>query len=458
MNIAMLSKRILIIGAGPTGLGAAYEIQELGYKNWNIYEKENKIGGLASSFKDNKSFLWDLGGHVMFSRNKRFNKLVDFLMGDEFISHERKSFIRIMNKWIPYPFQNNIRYLPKALMLQCLSDFIKTYDTARRFSNFEEWITGTFGKSMAEIFFMPYNSKTWAVPLNSMSYDWIRERISIVDAKRLLRNIQTKVDDTDWGPNNKFKFPLFGGTGGFFGKFEKFVSDKIFYNKKLVSVDARAKTLRFSDGSKDKYDILINTSPLDVFVKMLKVKKQQKAVLEARARKLKYNSIFVVGIGLKKKIKGDKCWVYFPEKNIPFNRMTYFSYYSPNNVPCGDARNYSSLMCEVSFSKHKPVNEQTLIGFVVKGLVKSGILSKGDLKKIVSVWSKKVDYAYPIPTLDRDDCLAHIQCFLENKNIYSRGRFGAWKYEIGNMDHSVLMGIEVIEKIFKKKKEKIWSL
>ena len=67
-----MDKRIVIIGAGPTGLGAAYRLQELGHKNWKIYEKQGYVGGLAASFVDSQGFTWDVGGHVMFSHYKYF--------------------------------------------------------------------------------------------------------------------------------------------------------------------------------------------------------------------------------------------------------------------------------------------------------------------------------------------------------------------------------------------------
>jgi len=77
---------------------------------------------------------------------------------------------------------------------------------------------------------------------------------------------------------------------------------------------------------------------------------------------------------------------------------------------------------------------------------------------IVSKFIKKIDYAYPIPTLFRDESLKAIQIFLEKNGIYSRGRFGAWKYEIGNMDHAVMMGIEIVERLFFGNKERVWKL
>lgn len=248
-----------------------------------------------------------------------------------------------------------------------------------------------------------------------------------------------------------------GGTGGFFDKFKPFVNERIGYKKNVALIDLSSRIIEFERGGHDKYDILVNTVPLDMFVRMLKPMKAERAYLFKEADKLRHNGIFVVGIGLKKRIKGSKCWVYFPQKATNFYRMTYFSRYSPYNVPEGDTNNYSSLLCEVSFSEYKPMDESQVIDTVIKGLVRERIISQADTFKIVSKWLKKVEYAYPIPTLNRDVVLNKIQKFLENDKIYSRGRFGGWKYEIGNMDHCVMTGIELIDRILFGKKETIWK-
>ncbi len=453
-----MNKRIIIIGAGPTGLGAAYRLKELGYENWVIYEKENYIGGLSSSFKDEKGFTWDIGGHVMFSHNEHFNKLADRLLGADFMVHERESWIRMDGRWIPYPFQNNIRYLSEDLVQQCLKGLAAAQDDKREISHFEEWIYKTFGEGIAKIFMLPYNTKVWKTPLRLMSYNWIAERISIVNIERIKQNIARKLDDIDWGPNNRFKFPLYGGTGGFFNKFAPFVKDRINYKRRLVNIDVDSKSVELHDGGRDKYDVLINTSPLDLFIEMFTSKKIDTTFLGKISGQLKHTGVYVVGIGLKKRTEGTRCWVYFPEEDIPFYRMTYFSYYSPNNVPYGDVNTYSSLMCETSFTENKSGSETEMMNSTINGLIKTGILSEYDKESIVSTWLKKVDYAYPIPTLGRDNALREIQSLLEDRQIYSRGRFGAWKYEIGNMDHSTMMGIELVNRVLLGEKENIWNL
>ena len=104
--------RIVVIGAGPTGLGAAYRLKELGHKNFTLYERSPYIGGLSASFKDDKGFTWDIGGHVMFSHYKYYDDCFDALMGKDYQMNMRECWVRMFDSWVPYPFQNNIRYLP----------------------------------------------------------------------------------------------------------------------------------------------------------------------------------------------------------------------------------------------------------------------------------------------------------------------------------------------------------
>ena len=103
-----MEDKILIIGAGPTGLGAAFRLQELGHRNWQIFERNNYVGGLSASFKDEKGFTWDVGGHVLFSHYEYFDRLLDNILGRDYLEHKRQAYIRVMNRWVPYPFQNNI--------------------------------------------------------------------------------------------------------------------------------------------------------------------------------------------------------------------------------------------------------------------------------------------------------------------------------------------------------------
>jgi len=94
----------------------------------------------------------------------------------------------------------------------------------------------------------------------------------------------------------------------------------------------------------------------------------------------------------------------------------------------------------------------------IDGLVNVSLLEDGEREQIVSRWERRVDYAYPVPCLKRDSALATIQPYLEAADIYSRGRFGGWKYEVGNMDHSLMQGVEWAEMMVQGKAEQIYTL
>src|SRR3978361_2319203 len=103
-----MNRKIVIIGAGPTGLGAGYRLKELGHDNFQIYERSGQIGGLASSFTDAAGFTWDIGGHVMFSHYKYYDDVFDKLMGSDFQLNMRECWVRMFNNWVQSPLQNNI--------------------------------------------------------------------------------------------------------------------------------------------------------------------------------------------------------------------------------------------------------------------------------------------------------------------------------------------------------------
>lgn len=442
-----MDKKIVIIGAGPTGLGAAHRLQELGYTNWAIYEKDNYVGGLASSFKDKKGFTWDIGGHVIFSHYQYFDELFEKLMKGDYSEHQREAWIWLMNRFVPYPFQNNIRYLPKEKVWECLIGLLES--RKKESKNFKEWILDVFGGGIARYFMFPLNRKSWVYPLKMMDKDWIAERVSVVDFKKVLENIILDRDDVSWGPNAQFEFPLSGGTGDLFRRFVPYIKGHLKLNKEIVRIDAKNKIISFKDNKEENYDILINTMPLNKFVFNSNLKNLKKDV-----KRLEYTSALIVGIGLKGKVPKElkiKCWMYFPEDDTPFYRVTVFSNYSPNNAPKG----CWSLMAEVAYSSYKKINKKNIINKVIKGMKKTQLINNQD--KIISKWSLEVKYAYPIPTLGRNGALKKIQGELIKRDIFSRGRFGAWKYEIGNMDHSVIQGVEVVNKLILGEPESVWK-
>lgn len=436
--------KIIILGAGPTGLGAVYHLNKLGQSYWQIFERDSHVGGLSASFVDATGFTWDIGGHVLFSHFDYFDHVVEAALKGEYYQHLRESWVRILGEWVPYPFQNNVRYLPAHAKELCVKGLRNLSGCPTAAGNFKEWMNAVFGAGIVRYFMEPYNFKVWATPPELMSKDWIAERVSIVDLARIEKNIAEAKDDVAWGPNNMFKFPRQGGTGAICQGIARNFSDRINLDHDLVEVDLEKKTILFANGAIQSYDKLISTIPIDQFVaKCVQVPDE----VRAAAQTLVHNSVFIVGLGFRGQREDSKCWMYFPEDNCPFYRVTNFHNYSPYNVPGGNVDQYFSLMCETSYSSHKPVAKDHIVEETIQGLINSGMMDAGERDHIVSRYLIDVPYAYPVPTIDRDTALAVIQPFLESHDVYSRGRFGAWKYEVGNMDHSFMQGVEIADRL-----------
>ncbi|MDP9226989.1 MAG: amine oxidase, partial [Actinomycetota bacterium] len=225
------------------------------------------------------------------------------------------------------------------------------------------------------------------------------------------------------------------------------------YDRELVQVDPDARVVTFADGSTESYDHLISTMPLDLLIQSLTAGPSS---VRAAANDLEHNGVYIVGIGYETPLKDDKSWLYFPADDAPFYRATNFAKYSPANVPGGDTARYCGYMTEISYSPYKSQARGGLEERVEEGLRAAGVVE--DHPQVASMHVIDSEYAYPVPTLKRDDALRIIQPWLMERNIYSRGRFGSWKYEIGNMDHSVKMGLDAARLVVHKTPEELWTL
>lgn len=299
-----------------------------------------------------------------------------------------------------------------------------------------------------------------------MQCQWLGERVAAPDVKLVTKNVILGKVAGNWGPNATFRFPARDGTGGIWIAVADTLPDekKRFGKKGEVSkVDAENKVVTMADGTTIGYGKLISTMPVDHLVE-----KMDRQDLVSLSQGLFYSSTHVIGIGLRGERPeriGDKCWLYFPEDNCPFYRATVFSNYSPYNQPdaekklptmqLGDGSKpsssevkggpYWSIMLEVSQSTMKPVDEENLLRDCIQGLVNTDMIKADD--EIVSTYHRKFDHGYPTPTLEREGVLKELLPKLQDMDIYSRGRFGSWRYEVGNQDHSFMLGVEAADHI-----------
>jgi protoporphyrinogen oxidase len=468
---------VLVVGSGPTGLGAASRLHQNDVDNWLLLDQSPEAGGLACTDTTREGFLFDMGGHVIFSHYAYFDDLIDAALGagtDAWNTLERVSYVWIKQRWVAYPFQNNIAALDNDDKIACLSGMIDAVVEGKlgahsKPANFDQWILRTMGKGIADIFMRPYNFKVWAYPTETMHCSWLGERVAAPDVKRALTNVILNKEDAGWGPNAVFRFPKQGGTGAIWkGVARLLPQEKQMYGSVVVAINAENRHVTLSDGTLICYKSMITTMPLDISLKMCGA--------PIKTHDLKRSSSHIIGIGVRGKCPhGTKCWLYYPEDDCPFYRTTVFSNYAAKNCPPGDELlptlclgsiedcsdttprrgPYWSLMFEVSESELKPVDltQITIAGTSWPAIVRETIVGAVATKlitlsdEIVSIYHRRIEYGYPTPSLGRDSVISDGLAWLRRHRIWSRGRFGSWKYEVGNQDHSVMLGVEAVDNI-----------
>lgn len=439
--------RVLILGSGPTGLGAAYRLQELGVKDFQLLELGPGPGGLAASFVDAEGFTWDLGGHVQFSHYSYYDAVLDRALKEGWLWHERESWVWLKERFVPYPFQNNIHRLDKQdqeRVLEGLRRAASARTGAERPANFGAWLDWNFGQGLCDLFMYPYNTKVWGCPPSHMGVSWMGERVAVPDLARIERNIRENRDDVSWGPNNRFRFPLRGGTGAIWeGVAGLLEPGRLSLGCNVVRIELDERVVVLEDGRRLRYDTLISTLPLDVLSRICEPLPPE---VRRAGSEMRYSSVHVLGVGLrhgKPESLAKKCWMYFPEEHSPYYRVTVFSNYSPHHVPEGDG--YWSLMAEVCESPTRPLATSDLKGWTLKAMRQDALI--GPEAEVVSVWHTRLGHGYPTPFVGRDELLARIHPALEARRVYSRGRFGGWKYEAGNQDHCFMQGVELVDRL-----------
>jgi protoporphyrinogen oxidase len=201
-------------------------------------------------------------------------------------------------------------------------------------------------------------------------------------------------------------------------------------------IDARNKCIRLNSGDKEQYDYLISSIPLPDIPHL--VSGMPKATARVFKR-LRWNSVFNLNIGVDKKDYLGRHWVYFPEKELSFFRVGCFHNFSSTSAPPGK----SSLYVEVAYSQEKPVDKTKIIFHIKEDLKKVGILAQGD--GIISEDINDIKYAYPIYDRYYQQTRSAIVTYLTRHDILPVGRYGSWRYM--SMEDVMLDGKAIAEKI-----------
>lgn len=434
----MARKRIFVLGAGLAGLSAAWHLQRKG-KHCLVFEKEPDVGGLCRS-KAINGFVFDYSGHLLHFKHRYASSLIKDLLGNDLFQHKRSAWIYSHGNLSRYPFQANLYGLPAAIIKDCLLGFIQSIDNnpvkKQKGINFLLWINRTFGRGIARHFMVPYNTKFWTLSPRQMTCDWLD---GFVPVPTLSQIIEGTVEESKRmiGYNARFFYPKRGGINQLPRAFVSGLKD-IRTDCPATEIDLSKKEISFKSGEKERFDYLVSTIPLPELPHLIKGLPDRYAAL---FKKLRWNSIFNLNLGIGRRESSCRHWVYFPEKNISFFRVGYPHNFSSCAVPPG----HSSLYVEAAYSKYKPINKDRIISGIKRDLKKAGFLREDE--RIRCEDTNDIEYGYPIYDHNYNSARSQIIEYLNQHNILACGRYGSWRYM--SMEDVIMDGKNISDFILK---------
>ena len=318
----------LIIGSGITGLSyAAF----CGHSDYLILEKENQVGGYCKTTCRN-GYVWDYSGHFFHFMNEEIKNFIMTSMNKkDLVEITKATYIKYKDKLVDYPFQKNIHQLSKEELIDCLYDLF-TIDK-QDYSNFKEMLYVKFGKSIAEKFLIPYNTKLYACDLNTLDKDAMGRFFPYAEKEDIIRNFRHEKNNSY---NATFVYPKSGAVSYINSMLAHIDKSKIRTNSEVSNIDLANHNITTEEGETIYYDRLISTIS---FPSLL-----QKAGVEYDGNIYNWNQVLVFNLGFDTKGKDvTSHWIYFPESKYCFYRVGFYS-----NILSTDKM---SLYVEIGFKK-----------------------------------------------------------------------------------------------------------
>ncbi|MGE0725109.1 MAG: NAD(P)-binding protein, partial [Alphaproteobacteria bacterium] len=261
----MSERRIVILGAGMAGFGAAHRLGQEGIRPV-LYEAGPWIGGHTATHAYPDGFAFDEGPHVSFTANERLQALFARAVDGRFERVQAYVNNHWRGHWFKHPVQVNLHGLPADLVARCIADFVAaSRATGPAAANYEEWLRATFGHTIAEVFPMPYARKYHTTEAANLTTDWLGPRIYRPSIEEVLRGAR-EAEPLDVHYVDRFRYPTEGGFGAYLAPLRDLAECRC--GHRVAAIDPVAKVLTFADGTAAPYGALVTSFPLPVLVPM----------------------------------------------------------------------------------------------------------------------------------------------------------------------------------------------
>lgn len=453
--------RVAVIGAGPAGLTAAYQLAKAGVEV-EVFEASAAVGGLARSFS-----LWgqtvDLGPHRFFSSDARVNRLWLEVVERDYQMVDRMTRIYYRGRYFHYPLSagNALKNLGPLEAAGCVTSYLRQKWSQRSKSqegegSFEDWVVRRFGRRLFEIFFRTYSEKLWGISCRELDADFAAQRIKKLSLGEAVKNALGLGGRSHRTLVDRFAYPN-GGTGMVYERMADYVrglGGEVHLNRpvrRVVVEGGRVSGLEVESGQVIKFGQVISTMPLTLLVKNLEGAPQ---TVRRAAESLAFRNTVLVYLHVAARDLFPDQWLYVHSPELLAGRITNFRNWVPGL--CGNAST-TILSLEYWCNDDDELwgqSDSDLIRRAAAEMVATGLLGRA---RVVDGHVVRVRRCYPVYARGYKNHLAAITAYLDQlPGLTAIGRYGAFKYN--NQDHSILMGMLAAENILADKAHNLWSV
>lgn len=452
-------KKVGIIGAGPAGLTAAYELSKNQGVKVTVLESGTEVGGMAKSIR-----LWnqtvDLGPHRFFSSDPRVNRIWLEAINGQYQMVNRLTRIYYQSKFFHYPLKagNALKNLGIFQAILCVFSYVKAKIKLNKSDGtFEDWVTNRFGSRLYKIFFKSYSEKLWGISCRELDSDFATQRI-----KKL--SLYEAVKAAFFGNKNsihktlvdEFAYPNLGA-----GAVYEEMAKKIIANSGEIRLNEKVKrtifdptiskcvAIELQNGEILEFDHIVSTMPITNLVKGLNAPEE----ICLAANKLRFRNTILVYLNLQGENPFPDQWIYVHSPDLETGRITNFRNWA-TEINNGEKNTILCLEYWCFDDEKWNSNDEDLIKIAVEDIYKSKLVTS---QKFVDGKVMRVPKCYPVYSTGYKDDLVKVQNYLSTiENLSVIGRYGAFKYN--NQDHSILMGLLAAENIAKGTSHDLWEI